>query len=622
MYRTRTNPTQSPPPREGVLSAPVDRGEVLRSAGDGAADRPEGIAQAAAETLAKAVEGRVVLEEFRPLAESLDWRLGQLYWNRRGSQAFLTDKVPFSVTSDGRISRGAAEVLFADLRQADQDGRLARAIRVLEVGVGAGLFARSFLDFFGDLCRQRDADYYDRLLYVATDASPQMLKDLADHGVLDAHAGHVLIRQAEALNLPADLAGPLGEGGSDGAGFHAVFLNYVLDVLPAAVLRSDGARLTRLCVRTSLNRQADLSDFTSLRPDQLLRRAASDDPQDRADLVDLYSLFSLEYEFRPVRTDELPYGEFVAGLVPAGRYALHNYGAIGCLEAVLDLLCPDGLIFISDYGQTDNTVSREGWEHQRFAGSTAIGLNFPLLRAYFADRGGLGWIVAAGNPGGLQSRLLGRSISKSVAEMFDRLFGQVFYDRANAPAEAARAFVQQGRREDALAAFAEAVRRQPGNWTLLDEIARYLIYTVADYPRGREMAELALKVNPISPDLWNTFGDALYYLGRHDEAHEAFLRALDLSPEDPRAHLNLAYTYVTRKDYGSALRMIADGLNCDRPGTYRDRLLKQQASILSAIARRRQREQGFLNARSDKGKLSQAAGMPAPPAPGAPGRAP
>src|SRR5262249_5160836 len=113
--------------------------------------------------------GRVVLEDYRPLAESLDWRLGQEYLRKRGSLAFIGDPapVPFVVNNDGALSIRAAEVFFASLVEADAAGALPRDIFVLELGVGVGLFARFFLDRLRHLCDEAGRDYYDRLTYIA-----------------------------------------------------------------------------------------------------------------------------------------------------------------------------------------------------------------------------------------------------------------------------------------------------------------------------------------------------------------------------------------------------------------------------------------------------------------------
>src|SRR5205085_6412480 len=93
---------------------------------------------------------REVIQEFVPLAESLEWELGQQYLRERGNKAFISDTspVPFIVNNDGTLSQNAAALFFASLVEAEKIGPLEQNIYVLEIGVGVGLFARFFLDAF------------------------------------------------------------------------------------------------------------------------------------------------------------------------------------------------------------------------------------------------------------------------------------------------------------------------------------------------------------------------------------------------------------------------------------------------------------------------------------------
>jgi hypothetical protein len=70
-----------------------------------------------ADVLSTAQSGRFVLQDFAPLAESLEWELGGRYLSGRGSLAFLSDPVPvpYAVNNSGSLSREAAEVFFATL---------------------------------------------------------------------------------------------------------------------------------------------------------------------------------------------------------------------------------------------------------------------------------------------------------------------------------------------------------------------------------------------------------------------------------------------------------------------------------------------------------------------------
>ncbi len=291
---------------------------------------------------------RVIVQEFTPLAQSLEWELGQQYLRERGNKAFISDAspVPFVVNNDGSLSKNAAEVFFASLLAADQAGTLEDDIYVLELGIGVGLFARFFLDHIQELSHQHKKDYYYRLCYVAADKSERMLTDVLKHGVLANHPGRVRVRPVDAMKPGTALPYDACFAGRPGKPFRAVFLNYLLDCLPAAVLEFGGGESTpgpfgpglspgkkeevrQLCVRTCVARNIKLSDHTDLTVGQLRERAKSTDPKDRQELLEVYGLFASEYDYRPVDVRTLPYGDFA---LDYGRRrtkrVLHSYGAI------------------------------------------------------------------------------------------------------------------------------------------------------------------------------------------------------------------------------------------------------------------------------------------------------
>ncbi len=159
---------------------------------------------------------RDVIQDFVPLAQSLEWELGQQYLRERGNKAFISDAspVPFVVNNDGTLSKNAAEVFFASLLAADQAGTLEDDIYVLELGIGVGLFARFFLDHLQELSHKHHKDYYYRLCYVAADKSERMLTDVLKHGVLNNHPGRVRVRPVDAMesaHLPEPVRTSLGQ---------------------------------------------------------------------------------------------------------------------------------------------------------------------------------------------------------------------------------------------------------------------------------------------------------------------------------------------------------------------------------------------------------------------------
>src|SRR5207245_2623074 len=147
--------------------------------------------------------------------------------------------VPFAINNSGNMSVNAAELLYTNLREAERTGTVEAEIIVLEIGVGLGLFARYFLDAFRDMCKRQGKDYYGRLHFIAADRSGRMLVDACRHGVFSNHAGRYLLRVLDALEPGHALATDLAVTTQRGRPIRAIFLNYLLDCLPAAVLELD-----------------------------------------------------------------------------------------------------------------------------------------------------------------------------------------------------------------------------------------------------------------------------------------------------------------------------------------------------------------------------------------------
>jgi len=104
-----------------------------------------------AEALRRACVWRQLVEEYQPMAKSLEWQLAGLHWAREGALPFIDSNVPYIVTNNGGVSADAAALLFAScLEPGAGCGRIA----VLELGAGTGLFARYFLDEFRLLCER------------------------------------------------------------------------------------------------------------------------------------------------------------------------------------------------------------------------------------------------------------------------------------------------------------------------------------------------------------------------------------------------------------------------------------------------------------------------------------
>ena len=288
----------------------------------------------------------------------------------------------------------------------------------------------------------------------------------------------------------------------------------------------------------------------------------------------------------------LPYGEFALDFARSNtKRLLHSYGAIQCLEKLLDLLVTGGFILANDYGQT--LITREDeFEHQRFSLATFVGVNFTLLWKYFGEAKRCQFLGPGREEGrGIHARLLGRDMPVEVRACFTETFGQDAHKKLQEPIHKARACARSGRFELAAGFYRDALKVQPRNWVLLAEVSQFLTFSMRDPKGGADMAKVALGINPTcSAELWNALGDALYEFGRTAEARSVYEKALSVNAADVRARYNLAWVHTREKDYPAALLRIAEAFALDKTGEWGDRLLQKQQDVRRQLALRYQQE--------------------------------
>ncbi len=331
--------------------------------------------------------------------------------------AFRYVSMPFVVNSSGRLLEDAAALLFHNCLEADSSG----PIHVLELGAGCGLFARYFLQAFKLLCEQEGRDFHRRLVYFVTDGSQRTLAQWRERGIFDEFGGQMVpaicdANHVQEILLPDRQRQTLPE-------LRAVFCNYLLDVLPASVIRrgEDGA-VQELHVRTRLTQDKELVQRTTrLTPVEIKALLASQDPDQRALLLPLSNLFEYEVDFFPVK-GELPAVVLQAlEIAPPADRLLVNHGAFLALRKHQRLLFPQGFILVDDYGASTPEAAAESAAPQRFGRTSAIGLNFPLLTQLFECDGWRVAVAAGDETRSIHSRLLLRdSLPRTVSAFMNR----------------------------------------------------------------------------------------------------------------------------------------------------------------------------------------------------------
>ncbi|HEU5319956.1 MAG TPA: hypothetical protein VFX28_04090, partial [Methylomirabilota bacterium] len=197
--------------RRGARMTLAEIAVDLRQADDGGLR--EALRRALAATAAEPDEtaDHVVLDEFRPLRESLVWALNRVFWQWLGDWEAASGRSFEAALPSGRSDANHPQAVadsVADfwtlLVELDKRGQLPPEIFALEIGVGAGTRARLWLDRFRGLDEERGSGFYGRLRFLLGDYSlPTLDRAL---GALDAHRGLVSVIAMDALNPMKALA--------------------------------------------------------------------------------------------------------------------------------------------------------------------------------------------------------------------------------------------------------------------------------------------------------------------------------------------------------------------------------------------------------------------------------
>lgn len=529
------------------------------------------------ETLAQVEPPRVLLEDFRPLAECLESRLADFYWKRNGVAGFLDQEVPYVIHNDGWLSWQAAHILFANCEETSPTG----AIHVVEVGAGTGLFGRFLLDAFQRICSATGRDFYDRLLYLVSDASPATVEFWKHHGVFAEHHDRVRCEVADAAAIPAQRKQPV----------QAIFANYILDTLPAALVRRAGDQWEQSYVRTWLRSDPNiLASFSQLSAEELRDEAERNDESALEQLSGVLPLLELESRFQPAQPN-LSKALVHVKAEDSGANRVLNYGAMDFLHSAQAILRPGGFILVSDYPVRAADDDAAVHAPDRFGRAVAVGLDFATLDAFSAS---IGLEVATADRESeamVQTRLLhlyGPNERPTVHVFQQRLTQQV--REANAELERDASDHAQARRwRKAFAAWGRALETNPHNWRLLCEAAEFAA-DLGDHAGACELALASLELNPwYSPKAWHVLVENLVRQGRLDAAHACILEASRTTPRDPKSHLLAAESWLRRSEPQRALAAIAQGLAADRRDMLRHLLLDRQREALEIISVRETR---------------------------------
>jgi len=367
-------------------------------------------------------------------------------------------------------------------------------------------------------------------------------------------------------------------------GFDLIIANYLLDNLPARVLRLSNGLLEELEVRTTLRADLDPSRLhgrTAREWVERVRATNGDDPQ----LVDLYPWFSLDCRHRPVDRSSFPFGSLIPEpSATAPKYWSHHEKAWTWLKEALPLVRPGGGLLLNDYGHFPHQNPGRVIATEHFSGSLANSINFDELEAF--PRLEPAWEVAAPETDArnLHSRWIGRRADKTASGIFLSVFDGERRNRVPDLLNQARARADEERIEEARWLFWQAHSHAPRCWYVLEHWSAFCLTRLRDFATAHDLAEKGLRLHPSHPPLWNLKGDALYEQKRYSEAEACYKQTLEINPREIRGRLNLAYVYLETGRYSEALAVLAQALALDIQGHYRGESLRKQRDVLQRMS--------------------------------------
>ncbi len=332
------------------------------------ADMAAAVKTALAEHADPASQARTVLEPWVPTSKSCIWRFNTLYWQalKRWEQATgqeYEQALPGG-QSDARNTEAVRELILELFRMWDElDARraLPEELYVVELGVGNGNQARTWLDVFAAVDRAHGRGYYRRLHYLMGDYSAHVLE----------RARQTVGQHSDRVNaLVLDATRPQVTLGFLRDKAFLVYISNVYDNLPTDEVASIQGRPYLVEVRAHV-RDEDAAAIASrhaippgtlgtlierllrLGPDLLAEAAPEHFPDaDRAVSLwrEVWTALRLQERYVPLEGLDVYHvspsltGEILRPLLGSGDIRMHvSNGAIASFADTLPLLHPFGL---------------------------------------------------------------------------------------------------------------------------------------------------------------------------------------------------------------------------------------------------------------------------------------
>ena len=162
-------------------------------------------------------------------------------------------------------------------------------------------------------------------------------------------------------------------------------------------------------------------------------------------------------------------------------------------------------------------------------------------------------------------------------------------------------YQQQGKNDEALAAYEDAIAQNPGDVNLILNKAN-LYYGMGDKEKFKELMSQASEMAPDNPDLLYNIGVINMEQGDYQGARDAYNKALAIDPNYINALLNLSTTYVNEgndlidqmNDLAASYKK-ADIAKYDELKAKKDELFGEGAKVLEAALKNQPENTSILS---------------------------
>jgi hypothetical protein len=350
---------------------------------------------------------RVPLEPWTAGRHSCIWRFNALYWQALSSWEQSAGREYEQALPGGHTdarNRSAVRELILELFKTWDDlasrSALPAELYVVELGVGNGGQASTWLDEFADLSRVHSRDYYRRLQYIMGDYSPHVLGRALK--AVARHSEHVSTLAVDATHPAVSLGFLRGKA-------FLVYISNVYDNLPGDEVARIGGHTYQVETRAYLpgpdasrigetvgvgpERVAELADKLVRLGPELLSEALPQHFRDTGQAVgfwrEVWGALRLAERYRPLEgLDEYQISPELSGevlrpqLESQGDVRIHvSNGALSSFAETLRLLHPFGRLQCHDLFVEDVTRYQTGFFGPgKYDGSVVNWVNGPLLR--------------------------------------------------------------------------------------------------------------------------------------------------------------------------------------------------------------------------------------------------